>query len=290
MINIKTILRNALFAAPMVIGMASCKKLDHPVLPNDYPQDKTITPTTSLRFALNFDSTNEAAKQLNIRFADSISTYPSFFPDGSITAGAGVRGTAFQSAGTSYLHYYSANDMGSAKSFTLSFWMNVPLANKDNSHAVGIMALASTTGFWSEMAIYADNTTKGSSDSMDLKFHFANGTGDNWDFAGYTGTKRWPKMYDGAWHQVVFTYDANSKTGTMYRDGVMFDTKTNETIAFDGKAGQFVLGGFQEAASIVDSYSNNSWMGYFKGSIDQLKMYNAALSATDVANLYNTKQ
>jgi len=290
MTTIKKIIKIALLATPIVIGMASCKKLDQPALPGDYPKDNPVTPTSSLRFALNFDSTNEAAKQLNIRFADSISNYPSFFPDASITAGTGVKGTAFQSTGTSYVHYYNANDMGAAKSFTLAFWMNVPLAKKDNDHAVGIMALASTTGFWSEIAVYADNTTKGSSDSMDLKFHFANGTGDNWDFAGYTGNARWPKMYDGTWHQVVFTYDANTKTGVMYRDGVVFDTKTNETIAFDGKAGQFVLGGFQEAASIVDTYAKNTWMGYFTGSIDQLKMYNAALSASDVANLYNNKQ
>ena len=290
MTSIKRIIKNVLLATPIIIGMASCKKLNQPVLPSDYPQDTPVTPTTSLRFALNFDSTSEAAKQLNIRFQDSISKYPSFFPDGSISAGAGVKGTAFTSAGTSYVHYYNANDMGSAKSFTLAFWMNVPLAKKDNGHAVGIMALSSTTGFWSNIAVYADNTTKGSSDSMDLKFHFANGTGDNWDFAGYTGTKRWPKMYDGTWHHVAFTYDATAKTGVVYRDGTVFDSKTNETIAFDGKAGQFVLGGFQEAASIVDSYANNTWMGYFTGSIDQLKMYNVALSAADVANLYNGKQ
>jgi hypothetical protein len=290
MYNIRALAKPLLVVAVTISGLASCDKLDRPALPADYSKDTNITPATSLRFSLNFDSTSAAAKQLNIRFADSISGYPCFFPDASITAGAGVKGTAFQSTGSSYIHYYSANDMGSAKSFTLAFWMNVPLANKDNNHAVGIMALSSTSGFWSEIAVYADNTTKGSSDSMDLKFHFANGTGDNWDFAGYTSTKRWPKMYDGNWHHVVFTYDANSATGTMYRDGVVFDTKTNEVIAFDGKAGQFVLGGFQEAASIVDTYSNNGWMGYFKGSIDQLKMYNAALSASDVANLYSSKQ
>jgi hypothetical protein len=290
MINIKTILRNALFAASMVIGMASCKKLDKPALPTDYPQDKTVTPTTSLRFFLPFDSTNAAAKQLNIRFADSISNYPSFFPDGSISTTAGVHGTAYQGSGSAYIHYYSANDMGSAKSFTLAFWMNVPLAKKDNNHAVGVMALSSTAGFWSNMVVYADNTTKGTSDSMDLKFHFYNGSNDNWDFANYTGTKRWPKMYDGNWHHVAFTYDAATKTGIMYRDGAVFDTKTNETIAFDGKAGQFVVGGFQEAASIVDSYSNNTWMGYFAGALDQIRMYNAALSASDVAALYNNKQ
>ena len=288
--NIKKIIRNVLLATPVIIGMASCKKLDQPVLSGDYPQDVAVTPTTSLRFYLPFDSTTTAAKQLNVRFADSISTYPSFFPDGTITTTAGVRGTAFQGSSSAYIHYYNVNDMGSAKNFTLAFWMNIPLAKKDNNHAVGIMSLSSSTGFWSEIAVYADNTTKGPSDSMDLKFHFANGTGDNWDFANYIANARWPKMYDGNWHQVVFTYDATAKTGILYRDGAVFDTKTNETIVFDGKASQFVLGGFQEAASIVDTYANNSWMGYFSGAIDQLRMYNAALSAGDVAALYNNKQ
>jgi hypothetical protein len=290
MSNIVKFIKGSLLIAPIVFGAISCKKLPQPVLPSDYPQDIAVTPTTSLRFYLPFDSTSAAAKQLNVRFADSISTYPCFFPDGSISTGPGVRGTAYQGSSSAYIHYYNANDMGSAKSFTLAFWMNIPLAKKDNNHAVGVMALSSSTGFWSEIVAYADNTTKGPSDSMDLKFHFANGTGDNWDFAGYTGTKRWPKMYDGNWHHVAFTYDATAKIGTLYRDGVQFDQKTGETIAFDGKASQFVVGGFQEAASIVDTYSNNSWMGYFPGALDQIRMYNTALSATDVAALYNNKQ
>ncbi len=56
--------------------------------------------------------------------------------------------------------------------------------------------------------------------------------------------KRWPKMYDGNWHNVVFVYDATTKTATLYRDGVQFDQKTNETILFDGNDDQVIVGGF----------------------------------------------
>lgn len=280
------------FIAILAIGIfiTSCEKMSRPVLPADYPQDKPVTPTTSLRFYLPFDSTSDADKQLNIRFADSISNYPSFFPDPSTTAVAGVSGTAYQGSLDTWLHYYSANDFGSSTSFTVSFWLKIPLSAKDNTNADGVLALSSTTNFWGNLTVYADHTTGGNSDSMDLKFHFANGTGDNWDFSGYTYAKRWPHMYDNNWHQVAFTYDAPSKTGTMYRDGVQFDQKTNETIVFDGNASQFVVGGFQEAVNIVDTYSNNSWMSGFPGALDQIRLYNAALSATDVMNLYNTKQ
>jgi hypothetical protein len=125
---------------------------------------------------------------------------------------------------------------------------------------------------------------------MQLKFHFANGSGDNWDFAGYTGDSRWPNMYDGQWHHVAFAYDASSKTATLYRDGVQFDQKTNETIAFDGNDAAFVVGGFQEAVNIVDTYANNTWMSGFPGLLDNIRLYNTPLSAADVMALYNNKQ
>src|SRR5450432_3956813 len=98
MYNIRALAKPLLVAATAIFGLVSCDKLDHPELPANYPKDTNVTPSTSLRFSLTFDSTSAASKQLNIRFADSVSSYPSFFPDGSITAGPGVKGTAFQSA------------------------------------------------------------------------------------------------------------------------------------------------------------------------------------------------
>ena len=97
-------------------------------------------------------------------------------------------------------------------------------------------------------------------------------------------------MYDDQWHQVVFVYDAPSLTATLYRDGVQFDKKTNETILFDGKDNQVVVGGFQEAVNLVDTYPINTWMSGFPGVIDQLRLYNTALAAADVQALYTSKQ
>ena len=275
-----------------IIGLwlTSCQKLSKPELPKDYPTDNVVLPSGPLRFYLPFDSTSPEDKQINVRFADSISGYPSFFPDPSTTAAAGVRGTAYQGAFTTFLHYLNANDFATtASSFTLSFWLNVTIDQKDHSNADGILALASTTNFWSNICVFADHEAS-TSDSMQLKFHFANGTGDNWDFAGYTGNARWPHMYDGNWHNVVFVYDATGKTATLYRDGVQFDQKLNETIVFDGNATQVIVGGFQEAVGIVDTYANNSWMSGFPGALDNIRLYNTALSATDVQNIYNNKQ
>lgn len=271
-----------------IVGLASCQKMDRPALPNDYPKDVAFTPTTDLRFYLNFDSTTADDKQVNIRFKDSISNYPSFFPPSSISYGPGVRGTAYKGSTGGFIHYLSANDFGSATNFTIAFWLKATLAQKDHNNADGIMALSSTSNFWSNFVVFADHEAS-TSDSMVLKWHFANGSGDNWDFAPGDAASRWPKMYDGQWHHVAFVYDATTKTATQYRDGVQFRQQTNETIKFDGKASQLVVGGFQEAVNIVDTYANNSWMSGWPGMLDNIRLYNKALSATDVQNLYTNK-
>lgn len=254
----------------------SCQKLDHPALGN-YPKDSN-PPGGPLLFNAAFDGTS----------VDSV--FANFGQDNSASYVAGLAGKAVQYTNNGYTSWTSANGFGSATSFTVTFWINITLAQKDNVNADGVLAFASSSNFWGEMTWYADHSTGGGSDSMDLKCHFANGSGDNWDFAGYTGTHRWPHMYDGQWHQVGFVYDASAKTGTMYRDGVQFDQKTNETIAFDGNASQLVLGGFEQAAGIQGNYAGNTWMSGFPGAFDNLRLYKVALSASDMATAYANKQ
>ena len=270
-------------------AVISCQKMETPALPSDYPTDDVTLPDGNLRFYISFDSTAPEDQQLNIRFSDSISGYPSFFPDPSITYGQGVSGTAMQgSTSKGFVQYVNANDFGKATNFTIAFWMNVTLAQKDKVNAEGVLAVSSTTNFWGNATVYVDhNNTK---DTMDFKIHFANGTGDNWDFANYAGANGLKGMYDGQWHHIAFTYDAASKTGSLYVDGVLHDKKTGETIAFDGNDSKLIVGGFQQAASITDTYGNNSWMAAFPGLIDNVRLYNTALSASDVAALYANKQ
>ena len=271
--------RTVTLGLALAILVAGCQKITRPAL-GDYPVDHN-PPGGPLKFYAAYDATD----------VDSIRANFGVDNNSSIVDG-GASGKALQLDGmkNGYTVYPSANDAGAATDFTVSFWMNITAAQKDNNHAVGVLALASSTNFWGECTWFADNNDKGTSDSMNLKIHFANGSGDNWDFAGYTGNKRWPGMYDGKWHNVAFTYDATSKTGTLYRDGVQFDQKTNETIAFDGNSSQLIVGGFQEAAGIVDTYSNNSWMAGFPGMIDNVRLYGKALSASDIQAIYNNKQ
>jgi len=270
--------KNILSVLAAVLIISGCQKLTRPAL-GDYPKD-TNPPGGPLKFYAAMDGSS----------VDSIRA--NFGTDHDVTYVPGVSGMAAQFDGSKngYIAYPAPNDFGTSTSFTISFWLNTTLAQKDNVNADGVLTLASTSNFWGNFTFYADHTTGGNSDSMDLKIHFANGSGDNWDFAGYTGNARWPKMYDGQWHHVAFVYDAAAKTGTLYRDGVQFDQKTNETIAFDGNSSKLIVAGFQEAEGIVDTYANNSWMSGFPGMIDQVRLYGEALAPADVAALYANKQ
>jgi Concanavalin A-like lectin/glucanases superfamily len=272
------IIKISLFAMVVGLTIVSCDKVNHPALGN-YPKD-TNPPGGALKFYAALDGSA----------VDSIRA--NFGVDNNTSYVAGVSGKAVQFDGSKngFVSFPSANDFGSSTSFSISFWINITLAQKDNAHAVGILAFANSSNFWGNATFYADNNAKSPSDSMDLKIHFnAPGNGDDWNFAGYNFANAWPHMYDGQWHQVGFTYDATAKTGTVYRDGVQFDQKTGQSIAFENSS-QVILGGYQEAAGVVDKYSNNTWMAGFPGMMDQVRFYGTALSASDMAALFANKQ
>jgi hypothetical protein len=275
----------SVFASMMLI--LACNKIVHPGL-GTYPKDAS-SPSGPLNFYAAFDGI----------LADSIrATFPNV--DSATTFTQGISGQALQfnpvvvnggpDNAFSYLVYPTPNNWGSATSFTVNFWMMIPLSKKDNVNADGLLTYASTSSFWGNMTWYVDHSTGGPSDSMDLKVHFMNGSSDNWDFAGYTGANRWPHMYDGNWHMVTFTYDASSQTATLYRDGVQFDQKTNESIAWDGNGSNLIVGGFEQANNITDNYADNGWMSGFPGAVDHIRLYSVALGASDVSALFANKQ
>ncbi|MEP6750498.1 MAG: LamG-like jellyroll fold domain-containing protein [Bacteroidota bacterium] len=275
----KNLVGNAVVLLLLLIASSSCNKLSRPTLAADYPKDGN-PPGGPLKFYAALDGSA----------VDSIRA--NFGVGQNVTYAAGVSGMAAQFDGSKngYISFPSANDFGQSTSFTISFWMHITMAQKDNNHAVGVLAFANSKNFWGNITFYADNNAKSPSDSMDLKIHFnAPNNGDNWNFAGYNFAKAWPKMYDGQWHQVAFTYDASTSTGTVYRDGAQFDQKTGQTIAFENSS-QMILGGFQEAAGIAGNYADNTWMAGFPGMIDQVRLYGAALAPADVAALFTNKQ
>lgn len=255
--------------------------MDRPEL-GDYPKDTQVTPATSLRFFASFDSTSEADKQINIRFKDSISGYPSFFPDNSIKIVPGVTGTAYQGNLDKNLVYLNANDFGKSSSFTVAFWMKKNGIN--NNDAEFVMSIRSTSGHWSNanMLLIFDHKGAGSTaDSSVVKLMVSEiGNGDHW--FELVGNNRLAKVTDNQWHHLAFSYDAATSAMKIYRDGALYSTQTwagHGAIKMDfTKETAFYIGG-----------RTTDWGKSFNGSLDQVRLYNAALSAAEVLNLYTNK-
>lgn len=110
------------------------------------------------------------------------------------------------------------------------------------------------------------------------------------------------------WTHVVVSLNSTAKTLSFYIDGVNVQTYTElegvgpltQTLSFvDGTntytAQPFLIGSFANDAEIALHPDNFSWIGTgnvgsFKGAIDELKLYNIALTDGQVAKLYNDEK
>lgn len=97
---------------------------------------------------------------------------------------------------------------------------------------------------------------------------------------------------------MVFTYDAATSSLGYYVDGVpITGLPANLTTWLDGatphgamhlqNVSNFVLGGWNKHAGL--SGPTDSWIQSWQGGLDQFRLYNKALTASEVLALYNSK-
>ena len=261
--------------------MVSCQKMERPALA-EYPSDNPVTPTTPLRFYVPFDSTSTDANQINIRFADSISAYPSFFPDQSLTFVEGVRGTALKNVKGANLNYIGSNDFPKSTSLTVAFWTKhdgVPVGEAEFAFSI-----PSTVGHWSNATMFLifDHTGAGSTvDSAVIKFFILDSKGEKW--FELVNKDRMPKIYDNQWHHLAFAYDETTSTMSIYRDGVLYkaiEWEDHGALTIDAtKVSSFKLGG-----------KTTDWGNTYIGTLDQFRLYNKALTAGEVSSLFTNKE
>jgi len=83
---------------------------------------------------------------------------------------------------------------------------------------------------------------------------------------------------NGEWYQVVATYDAGLGTMTLYVNGDLVDSATD--------ANARSLGSALNADLLIASWDNTVVTRGFIGTVDEVAIYNTALSAADVASNY----
>ena len=260
----------------MVAGTlaTACNKLDRPAL-GDFPKDAN-PPGGPLKFYVAFDGTTNNPL---INAVDSIrANFPSDNPLASV---AGVSGKAVQGVIDKAIKYPSANDFKNATSCTISMWVN----NNVNPNTEFYFSLTDKD-FWHNSGAFllVEHATP---TKCQLKFALM----DHW--VEYIDNFNEP-LFNGQWHHLAFTYDETTSTVKVYFDGTEVPLPAGAAANFAGlgkldltRATNLVLSGWNKHAGIDGP--TDSWISGFTGKLDQFRLYNKALTATEIQALYNSK-
>lgn len=272
-------------------AVSACQKMERPVL-GEYPSDIPVTPATPLRFYVPFDSmSTDVSKKLSYRFADSISTYPSFPVNSDIGFSNGVRGTAYKGATGTAIKYVNANDLGSATSFSISMWIKQS-AEAATGRTEFYFSLVDDQYGWSHSALFM-MIEHATTTAATLKV----GVMDQWmEFPDGNQFKK--PILDGNWHHLVLCYDEATSKMSYYFDGALVaDAPASATDVKNGgaprgklnfsKSSFFVIGGWNAHVGLTGP--TDDWVKSYTGALDQFRVYNKVLTASEIMGLYTGK-
>jgi hypothetical protein len=272
----RNIIGQILSGALLTLAISGCQKMDRPELASDFPTDdnQTLLPG-DLRFYVSFNPTDGPSPRWNA--SDSISGNPALlYP---LTYEPGINGNAMKGADGTGSLYLNANDFKTATDFSISYWLK---SEATPGRTEFLFSLVENSFSWHNSALFLllENQT---ASSVTMKL----GVKDQW----LEGTFSKP-LFDNNWHHVVYSYNNTTKKMTYYFDGQevqgMNATQTNVTVPVDfSKVSNLILGGWNRHGNKPGP--TDDWVKSFDGLLDQFRLYNKALSATEALALFNAK-
>lgn len=213
----------------------------------------------------------------------------------NVTYVAGRRGKAYQGATGAHLRYTlpSASKLKTLTSFSVAMWIKSPLVTGDPEPTIFQIGKADDL-FWGNLTL-ALNRLDATADSLQFKAFFLK-SGAEWSgqHIGYSNT-----MFQvNQWMHLVFQYDGSTSKYMIYKDGVKVVTNAGVE---DRKANPNGDGlgnlNFSQADVInIGSWrpksegdATDAWMGWFLGNLDELRVYDKALTATETKALYDAE-
>lgn len=187
---------------------------------------------------------------------------------GGLTYVEGPAGKGLLWDGASYIEVADSDSLDADKGFTCSVWLNVDerkLAGRDYQPIVD--KKDGGTFLWNGRSAYLLHV--GFNQSAAIELHRAGkdaATGERGMFA--------IKQPLNTWHMLTIT--ANGTYMKCYLDGVMVQTVTKGN-CIPHSMGKLMIG-------MMTNVNNNTT--YFKGMMDELRLYNYELSPTEVQTLY----
>lgn len=268
------------FASLAFIG---CQEMDRPAL-GDYQVDEN-PPGGPLKFYVPFDgsssnSLRNAVDQIRANFPQNNTT--------EITTG--ITGNAMQGSSLKYVNYAKPNEwISSSESFTVAFWFKLDGQTKNNNGGNGpeyIFSIPSSNGHWSGsqgMLFFETNGT-----GTQIKFPVVDANmGDTWFV--WEGSNAIPGIADNTWRHCALVYDAGTSKMTLYLNGVANSLQPSWGTHGDINMNNDTATAFRIGAGpkTVNNDGADDWLrSTWKGGLDQFRLYDIALTAAEVQDLF----
>lgn len=190
----------------------------------------------------------------------------------------GFKGQAFQGGDKAYVISDLPNAIKNMTSFTIDYWIKTP------QNTTGILApvvISRTDQFWGALDMFYENGSTATSGN--LKVHY-NGQSEVW-FTNGNITNPW-----NSWVNIALTYDAATSTFTLYQGGNKVASQTAAglgNLVFPATATKIIFGTeqFQTTPSLGTAGGAQGWASYLSGLMDEVRIYNKALTAGDLQAL-----
>ncbi len=230
----------------------------------------------------------------------------------AVTYVAGRRGKAYQGAEGAYITFDLANTdkLLTMKGYTASAWINAP---KIIDRRIGILLQLTGKEFLGSWAFFQENVADenggNTADILSFKGWFAK-AGVEW--VGQDWKLDDPSFPPNKWFHIVQTYDPVSSKATVYVNGNLLKVttsaygletryqsdpgdanNTNGALPFGNlnppilDSGNKGIIGFW--ANKAFGTATDEWMAYYYGMLDELRVYNRALTADEVKQLYDAE-
>lgn len=221
----------------------------------------------------------------------------------NVTYEAGIKGDAYKGSASSFIAYNTvANSIINLKSITVSMWIKT---EPHTGGAQSLFMLPKKTDFWGNIFTLIEGT--GPATTMLMKNHIQKDVTPSIPWSGqfieHGGVNVLNNMF-GAWKHVIWTYNGTSSTYSMYIDGQKLDLPASiaKRYASDpatGGAGfgdlassevsKFIIGGYQQHLGAPWG-SPDGWMLNYTGSMDEFRIYDAALTDNEAVALYKLEK
>jgi len=199
--------------------------------------------------------------------------------NGNLSCIAGAFNKALQFDGASYINVPNSASLNPVKQFTMSFWVRIDAPPPLRPQGWGIASifykgytdfgcyLGRQYSFW-----LASNSNGVVNSNFEMSGDNDCSVDDQTWAQTYTGSKNVAKV--GQWQHVVGVFDRVKHRAKIYINGKLRISEVDGYSTFNNTDNDLLIGYGAEGYS------------YFQGALDEIRLYNRALSSTEVSALY----